>query len=109
MGSAQTRPRKQSREKVQSEKLDSLVRIEHEDIFTVDWSNADVILVYLPSPLLQRLLPQFEKLKPGARIVSHQFNIPGSRSAETRRVTSKEDGDGHSLFLWTTPIEKAAP
>ncbi len=98
-----------SREKVQSEKLEALVRIEHEDIFAVDWSNADVIVVYLPAPLMQRLLPQFERLKPGARIVSHQFRIPGAKPAAARQSVSREDGDTHMLFLWTTPFDKTAP
>ena len=99
----------QSREKVKSEKLEKLVRIEHEDIFTLDLSDADVVTVFLPSPLLQRLLPQFQKLKPGARIVSHQFDIPGVPPTKSRRVTSSEDGDKHTLFLWTAPLKQARP
>jgi 16S rRNA A1518/A1519 N6-dimethyltransferase RsmA/KsgA/DIM1 with predicted DNA glycosylase/AP lyase activity len=99
----------QSREKVQAEKLEVLARIEHQDIFTVDLSDADVVVVFLPSPLLRRLLPQFQKLKPGARIVSHQFNIPGVPAAATRRLTSMEDGDTHALFLWNAPLKQTVP
>jgi hypothetical protein len=73
----------------------------------VDLSGADVITVYLPSPLLQRLRPQFERLKPGSRIVSHQFEIPGFRPEKTLLVRSNEDGDQHRILLWTTPLKNA--
>jgi outer membrane protein assembly factor BamB len=95
-----------SRENVLKNNLQALVRIEHEDIFTIDLSGADVVAVYLPSPLLQRLIPQFDKLKPGARIVSHQFALPGFKPDETVAVDSSEDGDKHRLFLWTLPLQK---
>ncbi len=94
-----------SRDTVQKTGLQQLVRIEHEDIFTVELGGADVIALYLPPPLLQRLLPQFKKLKPGARIVSHQFEIPDLKPAKTLTVQSKEDGEQHKLYLWTAPLE----
>jgi hypothetical protein len=54
---------------------------------------------------MERLIPQFEKLKPGSRIVSHQFEMPGVKADETFIVESKEDGDKHRIFLWTTPLK----
>jgi outer membrane protein assembly factor BamB len=96
-----------SRERVTEQQLDSLVRIEHEDIFTLDLDKADVIAVYLPTPLLERLLAQFEKLPPGVRIVSHQFSIPEVRPHKTINLRSEETGDLHRLFLWTTPLRRA--
>ncbi|PYI87167.1 MAG: 50S ribosomal protein L11 methyltransferase [Verrucomicrobia bacterium] len=98
-----------SRETVLKKELQHLVRIEHEDIFTVDLSGANVIAVYLPSPLLQRLIPQLEKLEPGSRIVSHQFEIPGIKPDKVITLQSKEDGDQHRLLLWTAPLKKVEP
>lgn len=86
--------------------LQEIARIEHEDIFTVDLSEADVIAAYLPAPLLERLLPQFEKLKPGSRIISHQFAIPGIIPDERSSPMSNEDGDRHRLFLYTIPLRR---
>lgn len=100
----------QSRAAVRAESLDHLVRIDHADLFTVDFSEADVVVVYLPTNLLARLGPQLEKLKPGARIVSHQFPIPGVRPQTMQDLISK-DGDRHRVFLWTAPLHvpPAAP
>jgi outer membrane protein assembly factor BamB len=95
-----------ARLKVAQENLEQRAQIVHQDIFTLDLSQADVIAVYLPSPLLERLLPQFKKLKPGARIVSHQFEIPGVPPDQSLVIDSMETGDKHRLFLWTAPLQK---
>jgi hypothetical protein len=65
-----------SLEEVRQSKLEHLVRIEERDLFTADLGQADVVTLYLPGPLLEKLLPQFGQLKAGARIVSHEFVIP---------------------------------
>jgi hypothetical protein len=85
-------------ERVRKRNLQARVRIEHEDIFTIDLSGADVIAVYLPSPLLQRLIPQLEKLKPGARVVSHEFELPGFKAEKIIAVNSSEDGATTGYF-----------
>jgi SAM-dependent methyltransferase len=99
----------QSRGLVRDHRLDALVTIQQTDLFAADLSAANVIAVYLPTELMTRLLPQFEKLKPGARIVSHQFRIPGFPPHRTLTVISAEDGEPHRLYLWTAPLEKEAP
>ena len=99
-----------SRETLARENLGALATIEHRDIFTLDLSGADVITVFLYPRLMERLIPQFEKLKPGSRIVSHQFEMPGVPADQTLIVESKEDGDKHRILLWTTPLKvKPAP
>jgi protein-L-isoaspartate O-methyltransferase len=100
----------QSREALAKENLGGLAIIEHRDIFTLDLSGADVITVFLYPRLMERLIPKFEKLKPGARIVSHQFEMPAIQEDKMLIVESKEDGDKHRIFLWTTPLKrKPAP
>jgi outer membrane protein assembly factor BamB len=100
----------QSREAVARQNLSALASIEHQDIFTLDLSGADVITVFLYPRLMERLIPQFEKLKPGSRILSHQFDMPGVKPDKLLIVESKEDGDKHRIFLWTTPLKpKPAP
>jgi predicted RNA methylase len=86
-------------------KVAELVRIEHQDLFTADFSGADVVTVYLPPRLLERLRPQLAKLKPGARIVSHFFEIPGVKADKSESFESTDDGDRHTLHLWTAPLK----
>jgi len=86
----------------------SIVTIEHRDIFDADLSEADVITVYLLPRQLEALIPQFATLKPHARIVSHQFEIPNVGPDKTVEMDSKEDGNKHTLYLWTTPFSTHA-
>jgi hypothetical protein len=94
-----------SLEAVRQGKLEHLVRIEERDLFTADLGQADVVTLYLPGLLLEKLLPQFRQLKAGARIVSHEFVIPGQQPERTVRMTSTEDKTEHAIHLWTTPLK----
>src|SRR5579862_271040 len=99
---------KHSRENVEKAGVKELANIEQKDIFTVDLNPASVITVYLSEKYLEQLKPQLEKLKPGSRIVSHQFQIPGAVPEKTLNVVSPQDGVNHSIYLWTVPLKKAA-
>ncbi len=98
---------KWSRDNVRKEKVENLVTIEQKDVFTLDLRQADVVALYLLPNLNVKLLPQLEKLKPGARIVSHAFPIEGMQPDQVVRYTSSEDGVEHTLYLWTAPLKKA--
>jgi SAM-dependent methyltransferase len=76
------------------------------DMFMVDLREADVVTLFLLPSLNVRLMPQLEKLKPGARIVSHQFSMKGARPAKVIEVPSEEDHMVHTLYLWVTPLQK---
>jgi SAM-dependent methyltransferase len=96
----------ESRENVKKSGLGNLVRIERQDVFTLDLRPASVVTLYLTPKFNARLIPQLEKLKPGSRIVSHQFGMPGIKPDKVVQVASKEDGRKHTLYLWTTPLQK---
>ena len=68
---------KESRENVKKNEVQNLVQIKQQDIFELDLSKANVITLYLLPELNVRLIPQLEKLKPGSRIVSHDFPMKG--------------------------------
>ncbi|UCG48246.1 MAG: DNA/RNA non-specific endonuclease [Phycisphaerales bacterium] len=95
---------RESQENVAKNNVGRLVRIEQKDIFTLDLSRADVITLYLLPKLNVRLIPQLEKLKPGSRIVSHDFNMKGVRPDEVVRLTTGHAQ--HNIFLWTAPLKK---
>jgi ribosomal protein L11 methylase PrmA len=85
--------------------VEKLVKIEQADIFTVDLSKADVIPLYLLPDMNKKLLPQFSKMKPGARIVCHNYDLEGIVADKTIHVISNEDNADHTLSLYTTPLK----
>jgi outer membrane protein assembly factor BamB/precorrin-6B methylase 2 len=97
----------QSLDNVEKAGVGALVQINHADIFEQDLSRADVIALYLPPKLMDRLLPQFEKLKPGTRIVSHFFKFTDIAPDRSLRFDSRDDGDAHEIHLWTAPLHTA--
>lgn len=98
---------KASLENVEKNNVGHLVRIEQKDIFTLDLSRANVITLYLLPELNVKLIPQLEKLKPGSRIVSHDFDMRGVKPDKVITIEDDEDEYGdHTIYLWTTPLKK---
>ena len=97
---------KESLANVKKNKVERLVTIEEKDIFTLDLRPAGVVTLYLLPDLNVKLIPQLEKLKPGSRIVSHEFDMKGVRPDMTLTMWSKEDGDEHTIYVWSTPLRK---
>ncbi|MHC4458252.1 MAG: SAM-dependent methyltransferase [Planctomycetota bacterium] len=96
---------KESLENVEKNGVGHLVRIEEKDIFTLDLSKANVITLYLLPELNVELISQLEKLKPGSRIVSHDFGMEGVQPDKVITVNSNEDEDEHEIYLWMTPLK----
>jgi precorrin-6B methylase 2 len=96
---------KESLENVEKNNVKNLVTIKLQDIFELDLSKADVITLYLLPQLNVKLIPQLDKLKPGCRVVSHDFNMEGVRPK--RELTYTPPGNReHRIYLWVTPLEK---
>ncbi len=94
-----------SRAKADAAGVKSMATFELKDLFTADLREADVIALYLLPPQLEKLLPQLKTLKPGVRIVSHQFVIPDFPPDKTVKYQSSDDGHQHSIYLWTMPAQ----
>ncbi len=95
----------ESLENVRKNKVEKLVRIEQKDIFTLDLSEANVITLYLLPRLNVQLIPQLEKLRPGTRIVSHDFDMQGVVEPD-KSVTVYADDQHHTIYMWTAPIKR---
>ena len=67
------------------------------DLFEADLSEATVVTLYLSSSIMRRMMPVLRALKPGTRIVSHQFPMPGWPPDDRRRVDEAE------ILLWRVP------
>ena len=95
-----------SRNNIEKGKVGNLVQIIQADIYTVDISKADVLPLYLLPEMNLKLLPQFDTLKPGSRIVMHNYDIEGIVPDKTVEVISNEDNSSHTLYLYTTPLKR---
>jgi ribosomal protein L11 methylase PrmA len=79
----------------------SLVEFRQEDLFKADFHDATVITLYLLPDLNVKLRPRlWEELKPGTRIVSHQFDM-GTWKPEKRL-----ESNGRVVYFWTIPAKK---
>ncbi|MFC1780771.1 SAM-dependent methyltransferase [Planctomycetota bacterium] len=97
---------RESRENVDANNLGDLVKIEQADVFTLDLSEASVITLYLLPSLNVKLIPQLEELKPGSRIVSHDFDMQGVIPDQVVTVETNDSYREHEVYLWTTPLKK---
>lgn len=104
---------KESNENAKKAGVENLVSFEKRDVFTVDLTPASVVTLYLLPELNVRLIPQLEKLKPGARIVSHDFDMEGVQWEKWWTVIAKDhrtpENREHYVYLWKTPLKKAVP
>ena len=67
------------------------------DLFETDLSQASVLTMYLSPSIMKLLAPRLRTLKPGTRIVSHQFPMPGWTPDRRIKVDESE------LLLWIVP------
>ena len=73
------------------------VRFVEGDLFTADLSEATVVTLYLSTTITRELEPRLRALRPGTRIVSHQFRFRDWPPDQAQTV------DGNDIFLWTVP------
>lgn len=98
---------KKARENARVAGVADKVRFVEQDLFETDLSQATVITTYLLPELNERLRPKLLALKPGTRIVTHDYDIaewpPSER--KTMLVPDKEVGeDGKSyIFSYVVP------
>jgi hypothetical protein len=91
---------RRSRENIKKEGLTHLAEIREQDILTVDLSPATVVTMYLLPSVNMRLRPiVWSQLRPGARVVSHDFDM-GDWRAERVANVNDSSGGSHSLYLW---------
>lgn len=78
---------REARRRISELGLDGRVRIVHGDLFGVDVSPADVVALYLTTSANRRVKPKLEReLKPGARVVSHNYQISGWTPEKTESI-----------------------
>jgi ribosomal protein L11 methylase PrmA len=78
-----------------------LVQFRQEDLFKADFRDATVVTLYLLPDLNVKLRPRlWDELKPGTRIISHQFDMG------TWKPEKKLESNGRTVYFWTVPAKK---
>ena len=85
--------------------LDHIV-FRRQSVLRTDLRPADVVLMYLVARINFKLIPRLAKLKRGARIVSHNFQLAGIVPERTTQLTCS-DGYTHHIFVYRTPLVSA--
>jgi SAM-dependent methyltransferase len=76
-----------------------LVQFRRQDLFVADVREASVVTLYLLPELNERLKPRLlRELKPGARIVSHAWDMGDWKPEKTVDVA-----EGFQIYLWRVP------
>ena len=98
---------------VKSNKVEHLVTIKQADVFTLDLRGANIITLYLLPALNVKLMPQLAQLKPGSRILSHNFDMRGAKPVEVynmklaKEEQDSEDKENNFRELFEKVFEKA--
>ncbi|MGQ0654702.1 MAG: SAM-dependent methyltransferase [Betaproteobacteria bacterium] len=83
--------------------VSNLVKFRQEDLFKADFKDATVVTLYLLPDLNVKLRPRlWAELKPGTRVVSHQFDMG------TWQPERKLEMNGRTIYFWTVPERKPA-
>jgi SAM-dependent methyltransferase len=97
---------KESAENIKKAGVGDLVEIRQQDIRTVDLSPASVLTMYLLPEVNLMIRPNILKqMKPGSRVVSHDFDMGDWKPLKTEHI---KDGSSweHTLYLWHVEAPK---
>lgn len=97
---------KESHENIKKAGVENLVEIRQQDIRTVDLSLASVLTMYLLPEVNLMIRPNiWKQMKPGSRIVSHDFDMNDWKPLKTEYVKDGSSWD-HTLYLWHVEAAK---
>lgn len=94
---------RESNENARKAGVSDRVRFLRQDLFKTDLREATVVTLYLFSEVNIRLRPKlFDELKPGSRVVSHDFNMGEWTPDRTIQVPGP-----HVVYYWLIPAQVA--
>ena len=88
----------QSEEGARLAGVEARVKFLNQDLFKTDISEATVITMYLLPSVVKRLRPRLLDLKPGTRIVSHDFDMDEWKPDYKTTIRK-------NVFLWIVPAK----
>lgn len=94
----------EARENARKARVSKLVKFVEGDIFEANISDATVVTLYLLPAVNMKLRPKLLELRPGTRIVSHNYDLGDWMPEKTIRI-NLADGE-HTVFYWVVPPRK---
>jgi cyclopropane fatty-acyl-phospholipid synthase-like methyltransferase len=97
---------KKARQDAKAAGVSRLVEFRAEDALQTDLARATVVTLYMLPWFNEKIKPNLKKyLRPGARIVAHDFGIEGWQPDKTEKLSNPEKKPGgyvhyHTLYLW---------
>jgi tRNA A58 N-methylase Trm61 len=88
---------------VYEQKLQDKVTIVNGDMFNVDLSSADVVFLYLTTSANEKVKAKLEsQLKPGVRIVSHDYEVVGWKPEKVENFCENQSlgFPSHTIYLY---------
>jgi SAM-dependent methyltransferase len=102
-----------ARENAKNEGVSDLVEFRAQDGLTVDISEATVVTLYMFKWFNNALKPKLQKLRPGSRIVAHDFDIDDWKPTRIEYVQQPQDGsdyaESRTLYIWIVGETLAMP
>lgn len=93
-----------ARQNAKDEGVSHLVEFRAQDGLTVDISEATVVTLYMFKWFNNALKPKLQKLKPGSRVVAHDFDIDDWKPTRIEYVKAPTDGsdyaESRTLYIW---------
>jgi len=94
---------RRSAERITALSLEKRASIRCEDMFTARLGDATVVALYQFAQINERLRPRLEaQLRPGTRVVTHDFEMPGWTPRAVRDILS-ENKLPHKVYLYVRP------
>lgn len=94
---------RRSQVNAQQAKVGDRVQFYQQDLFDADLSNATVVTLYLLADVNLRLRPKLlRELKPGTRVVSHNYSMGDWKPERVVQVESS-GGRRHTIYYWVVP------
>ncbi|MBE9189121.1 methyltransferase domain-containing protein [Gloeocapsopsis crepidinum LEGE 06123] len=91
-----------ARQNAETANVSDRVQIVQQDLFQTDLSEATVVTLYLLPDINIKLRPKLlQELKPGTRIVSHDFDMGEWQPDNVVQVQGPSRQ--HTLYVWTVP------
>lgn len=103
----------EARKNAEKEGVSHLLQFRAEDGTQTDISNATVVTLYMFKWFNNAIRPKLQKLKPGSRVVAHDFDIDEWKPTLVVNLEPEKDGPGidrsHIIYLWKVGTNTAQP